>query len=126
MILGLDHIHVICGDVEKAVGYFEKVFDGRVISRDKKPGLFIVRMDVKGVPIALMGTKEGSEQLTPGKGYRGLDHFGLRVSDLEKTAEELKSKGAIFSISPNISATGAKYAFIEGPEGIRIELVQRD
>lgn len=126
MILGLDHIHVICRDVEKTVGYFEKVFDGRVVSRDEKPGLLIVRMDVRGVPIALMGTKEGAEQLTPGKGYRGLDHFGLRVDDLEKTAEELKKRGATFSVNPGVSALGTKFAFLEGPEGIRIELVQRD
>lgn len=29
MITGLDHVHVICGDVEEAVKYFKKVFEGQ-------------------------------------------------------------------------------------------------
>lgn len=38
MITGLDHIHIICGNMEEAVQYFEKVFDGRVVSRSEMRG----------------------------------------------------------------------------------------
>jgi len=126
MITGFDHVHVLCGDVEDAVRYFEKVFDGREISRGEVRGYPMIRMDVKGVPINVMGTDAKAGRLVPGKGDRGLDHFGFRVKELEKTVEDLKKKGAKFSIGPSVSTTGAKYAFVEGPEGIRIELVERD
>jgi catechol 2,3-dioxygenase-like lactoylglutathione lyase family enzyme len=72
-----------------------------------------------------MGTDPKAGTLVAGKGSRGLDHFGFAAKDLEKTVEELKRKGARFSIGPNVTATGVKFAFIEGPEGIRIELVDR-
>lgn len=126
MITGLDHVHVICGDVEDGVKYFEKVFDGREISRGEVRGYRMVRVDVKGVIVTLMGTEPGSAQLVPGKGSRGLDHFGFKVKDLEKTVEDLKKRGAKFSIGPSVSSVGVKYAFVEGPENIRIELVERD
>jgi lactoylglutathione lyase len=126
MITGLDHVHVICGDVDEAVRYFKEVFEGREVSRGELRGLPMVRVDVKGVIVALMGTESGSGQLAPGKGSRGLDHFGFKVKDLQKTFEDLKKRGAKFSIGPNVTPAGVKFAFIDGPEGMRIELVERD
>ncbi len=126
MITGLDHIHVICGNVEEAVKYFEKVFDGWETSRGEVRGYPMIRMEVKGVPISVMGTDAKAGRLVPGKGDRGLDHFGFRVKELEKTVEDLKKRGAKFSVGPSVSTAGVKFAFVEGPEGIRIELVERD
>jgi catechol 2,3-dioxygenase-like lactoylglutathione lyase family enzyme len=126
MITGLDHVHVICGDVEEAVKYFKKVFEGQEISRGEVRGYPMIRMDVKGVPISVMGTDAQAGRLAPGKGDRGLDHFGFRVKELGKTVEDLKRRGAKFSIGPSVSSAGVKYAFVEGPENIRIELVERD
>jgi len=72
-----------------------------------------------------MGTAPGSNQLVPGKGSRGLDDSGFRVTDLEKTVEVLKKRGAKISIGPSAGGPGVKYAFVDGPDGIRIELVER-
>jgi catechol 2,3-dioxygenase-like lactoylglutathione lyase family enzyme len=126
MITGLDHVHLICGDVEEAVKYFKKVFEGQETSRGEVRGYPMIRMEVKGVPISVMGTDAKAGRLAPGKGDRGLDHFGFRVKELEKTVEDLKRRGAKFSVGPSVSTAGVKFAFVEGPEGIRIELVERD
>jgi catechol 2,3-dioxygenase-like lactoylglutathione lyase family enzyme len=126
MITGLDHVHIICGDVEEGVNYFKKIFDGKEVSRGEVRGFPMIRLDVKGVFINLMGTDPQAAQLEPGKGSRGLDHFGFKVQDLESTVADLKRKGAKFSVEPSVSATGVKYAFVAGPDGIRIELLQRD
>ena len=125
MINGLDHVHILCGDVEKSVRYFEAVFGGKVESRGELRGFPMIRMEVKGVFVNLMGTDSKAGPLEVGKGSRGLDHFGFRVKDLEKTVEELKKKGAKISAGPGVTPAGVKFAFIDGPEGIRIELVER-
>ncbi|KPK92900.1 MAG: hypothetical protein AMJ94_04235 [Deltaproteobacteria bacterium SM23_61] len=125
MITGIDHVHFICGDVEKTVKYFEEVFDGKIESRGEIRGFPMVRLHAFGVPINIMGTDPQAGTLVAGKGSRGLDHFGFRVKDLEKTVEDLKKRGAKFSIGPTAGSGGVKYAFLEGPEGIRIELVDR-
>ena len=125
MITGIDHVHFICGDVEKTVKYFEEVFDGKIESRGELRGYPMVRLHAYGTPFNIMGTDPKAGTLVAGKGSRGLDHFGFRVKDLEKTVEDLKKRGAKFSIGPSAGSAGVKYAFIEGPEGIRIELVDR-
>ncbi len=126
MITGLDHIHIVSGNVEEMIKYFENVFEGRVISRGESRGFPLVRMDVYGAPISILGTNPGPGQLEPGKGLRGLDHFGFKVKNLEETVASLKNKGAKLVIEPTTTPSGIKIAFIEGPEGIRIELVERD
>ena len=126
MITGLDHVHVICQNVEEGVQYFKRVFDGQEVSRGEVRGLPLVQMEVQGVPINLMGTEPGAGQLIPGKGSRGLDHLGFKVKDLDKTIADLKKRGAHVSLGPSVTPAGIKYAFVDGPEGIRIELVERD
>lgn len=125
MIEGLDHLHMICGNVEEGVQYFEKMFDGRVVSRGEIRGLPAIRVDVKGILVTVMGTAAGTGQLIPGKGSRGLDHFGFRVKDLVKTVEDLKKRGATFGVDVTAGAGGIKFAFVDGPDGSRIELVER-
>ncbi len=125
MINGLDHVHILCGEVEKSVKYFEDVFGGKVESRGELRGFPMIRMDVKGVFINLMGTDPKAMALEAGKGSRGLDHFGFAVKGLEKTVEDLKKRGAKISAGPGMTPAGVKFAFIDGPEGIRIELVER-
>ena len=125
MITGLDHVHVICGDVDGAVQFFKDIFGGRETSREIVRGFPMVRLDVKGANIFFMGTEAGAGQLIPGKGSRGLDHIGFKVKDFDLTMEELRQKGIKFTMGPLVSPTGLKYAFIEGPEGIRIELLER-
>jgi lactoylglutathione lyase len=125
MITGIDHVHFMCGDVDKMAKYFEEVFEGKIESRGELRGFPMVRLHAYGVPVNIMGTDSKAGTLLAGKGSRGLDHFGFAVRDMEKTVEDLKKKGAQFSIGPSVTATGVKFAFIEGPEGIRIELVER-
>ena len=126
MIAGLDHLHIFCADTEKMVKYFEDVFGGKVVWRGENRGFPMIRVNVADALINVHETDPNAAMLEPGKGSRGLDHMGFRVKDLEKTAEEMKKKGVKFSIPPGVTPAGVKYAFVDGPENIRIELVQRD
>ncbi len=54
------------------------------------------------------------------------DHRGFKLKNMEETIAELKKKGVKVTSGPGVTAAGLKFAFIEGPEGIRIELVERD
>lgn len=58
--------------------------------------------------------------------YQGLDHFGLKVSGLDAVAAELKAKGVEFTKEPHSPRPGIKICFLRGPQGISIELLDRD
>ncbi|HEY6274581.1 MAG TPA: VOC family protein [Terriglobales bacterium] len=51
------------------------------------------------------------------------DHIGFSVDDLAATLERLKKDGVNVTDGPH-SIPGVKYAFIEGPDHIKIELVE--
>ena len=53
------------------------------------------------------------------------EHVGLTVDDVDAAVEELRAKGAEIAIGPLNRNPGLRLAFIRGPEGIMIELVQR-
>ena len=57
--------------------------------------------------------------------YQGLDHFGLRVKDIDKVVADLKAKGAEFTMELNSPRPGIKICFIRGPEGVSIEVLER-
>ena len=73
-------------------------------------------------------------RLLPGEGvnppprspYQGLDHFGLTVSDIDAIVAELKAKGAEFTREPTTIRPGVRIAFLRGPEGVSIELLDRN
>ena len=56
--------------------------------------------------------------------YYGLEHIGLMVDDVNAACEELRAKGADVAIGPLTRDPGTRLAFIRGPEGIMVELVQ--
>ena len=126
MITGIDHIHYVSNNLEEMVKYFKDIFGGKEISRGEARGYPMIRMDVFGLTISFLGTESGAGQLEPGKGSRGLDHIGFKVKDFEATLEELKKKGVKILVGPNVTPAGVKFVFIGGPEGIRIELLEKD
>ena len=58
--------------------------------------------------------------------YQGLDHFGLAVRDIDAVAAALKAKGAEFTMEPRTIRPGLRICFLRGPQGISIELLDRD
>jgi catechol 2,3-dioxygenase-like lactoylglutathione lyase family enzyme len=124
--LTFDHIHLRTPDPEAMAQWFERMLGAEVIRsmQQGKP-----RIDLK-----LGGAKIFIAQVTPGDGvnappvtpYQGLDHFGLFVKDIDAVAAELKAKGAEFSEEPHVPRPGIKICFLRGPQGISVELLERD
>ena len=56
---------------------------------------------------------------------QGLDHFGLSVQEIDAVVAELKAKGAQFTMEPTTIRPGVPIAFLRGPEGVSIELLER-
>ena len=124
MVIGLHHVHIFCGDVEKTAEYFKDVFDAGELHRGRLGGRDFIRIGLKGLIINLTGTEAGAGVFETGKGNRGLDHFSLRVEDMDGTVARMHDKGVRIVKGPGVSDTGNKYLFVEGPDGIKIELLE--
>ncbi len=124
MIKAIDHIHVYCKNVEETAKFFETFLDAKITVRSEKSGNPEVRMDLLGIMV-ILATATSTDALATREGRRGLDHIGLLVQDLSKTIEEMKKKGGKFSKDCTQASAGVKIAFLEGPDGIHIEIVER-
>ena len=85
----------------------------RIVRLDVAPALLI-----PGVRCVLT-----HEDVT-GSPYYGLEHIGLTVDNVDEAVAELRAKGAEIAFGPVTRSAGLRLAFIRGPEGIMIELVQ--
>ena len=120
-----DHVHIVSEDPKNVADYFRTKFDAKVIEtvQDGKPRIDV---DLNGLNIFLF--RAVPEDNLPGccsGRYKGLDHFGLQVDDLDGACAELKRRGVQFTMEPNAVRPGLKIAFVRGPENIRIEILER-
>ena len=121
-----DHIHLRTANPEAMAQWFETMLGAQVLrsTQDGKP-----RIDLKlggaDIFIAPVATGDGVNA-PPTTPYRGLDHFGLSVSGIDAIASDLKKKGVEFTKEPTTVRPGVRVCFIRAPEGVSIELLDRN
>ena len=121
-----DHIHLRTTNPEATAQWFEKML-GAEISRTTQQGAPRIDMKIGGANVFLAPVKAGDGVNTaPVTPYQGLDHFGLTVKDIDAVAAEIKAKGVAFTKEPTTIRPGVRICFIRGPQGISVELLERD
>ena len=118
-----DHIHLRSLDPMVTARYFNRMFDARIIEPVQSDGRQ-VDLDLNGLTIFIARADENTPS-GPVDPHLGLDHFGLRVDNLDMAATELKERGAEFAEEPFDYPPGLRIAFVRGPDDVRIELVER-
>jgi lactoylglutathione lyase len=121
-IVTWDHIHLRSPDPEATAAWLEDILGGVII---RGPGRIDVKLGGINVFIAPIAADEGVNPppVTP---HQGLDHFGLSVKDIDAVAAEIRAKGVEFTKGPVTVRPGVRICFIRGPQGISIELLERD
>jgi len=123
-LLGLHHIHLRAADPEEMFTWLLAKFGGE---RTKLKGrIDAVKYSASGFSDMWILVQKGES--TPSEGH-GVDHIGWRTKDLDASIAELKTKGVKVTTEPRpltlADKTVIHYAYVEGPAGTKIELVQR-
>jgi len=126
-----DHVHLRSADPEATAGFFENMFGAEVTRGVYPPGTLYPGQKrisfVLGGQKSLIAPTHPDDAMTPAPGfpYYGLEHIGLTVDDVDAAVADLRAKGAEIAIGPLTRDPGTRLAFIRGPEGVMVELVQR-
>lgn len=117
----LAHIHLYCNELEPMVEFFTKAFDGEVALRRKFGQSDGAVLNLGSSTLLYL------QQIEVGPSQRNIaayDHIAFNVKDVEKALEKaLAAPGA--SLGREIAPSGTSLtAFVMGPEGLRVELVQ--
>jgi len=121
-----DHIHLRSPDPEATALWLERMLGAQVI-RSMQQGKPRIDLKLGGANIFIAPVAPGDGvNAAPVTPYQGLDHFGLSVKDIDAVAAELKKKGAEFTKDVHTPRPGIRICFIRGPQGVSIELLERD
>jgi len=121
-----DHIHLRTKNPQATIAYYQKMFDATPVSYVQSNGKPRLDLDLNGLTIFIAEVPtEATLPTAPSEPYIGLDHLGLRVDDLDAAVAELKRRGAQVIVEPKTIRPGVRIAFLQGPDDVRIELLER-
>ena len=121
-----DHMHLRSRDVKTTAAYYHQMFDARIVESVQSDGKPRTDLDLNGLTIFIAAVpSEATTPPAPTEPYVGLDHFGLRVEDMDDAVAELKRRGASFTLEPRTIRPGVRIAFVQAPDNVRIELLER-
>ena len=117
--LGLHHVHLRGPDPAATLAFYKEKFAGDMAKlKDRLDG---VRLS--GVWLLVQ-----KGDAVPSEGH-AIDHIGFRTPDLAAKTAELKAQAVKFTTEPRplklASGTMVNFAYLEGPAGAKVELVQR-
>jgi len=101
----------------------------KVLGKLENPdtGFLIVFLDTGSVIIELFEFREKGAPWDRNRNEDfGLKHFAFRVDSVDEVAERLKAAGVKFVLEPFDANGGVRIAFLEDPDGVRIELIERE
>jgi catechol 2,3-dioxygenase-like lactoylglutathione lyase family enzyme len=123
-LLGLHHLHLRAPDPEDTFKWLIANFGGeRAPLKGKIDGIRYAAPTFSTVWILVQ-----KGEAAPSRG-RAIDHIGWRVKDLNAKVAELKARAVTMETEPRPlplpNKTTIYFAYVSGPSGARIELVQR-
>jgi catechol 2,3-dioxygenase-like lactoylglutathione lyase family enzyme len=129
MTFRINHIHLKAKDPKRTADWWVNAFNFKIVADDvRESGDRFIRClsEDGGIGVNISNARTG-ETLGPGNAdvHYGLEHFGLDTLDIEKDVARLQALGAVLKEGPLRMATGARIAFLAGPDDVRFELVEK-
>jgi len=129
MAYAINHVHIRSSDPRAAASWYEMHFGAKIVSeREVMPGTVTISMQMGGpVRLNVSSQPEGAcdKRAVAELNRLGLEHFGFDVEDLKAELERLERAGTRIVLPITEVVGGTQLAYIEGPDDVLIELVQR-
>jgi catechol 2,3-dioxygenase-like lactoylglutathione lyase family enzyme len=124
--ISFDHVHLVSKDPQAAANWYVEKLGGKIARSAEVRGAPQVYVSIGGFIVIVRGARPGeSAGNKPGVEW-GVDHFGVRVNgDFDGFCAGLRSRGVTFSMEPTDFNPTTRIAFINAPDGVSIELLNR-
>ena len=125
--IAYDHTHLISADPQTAASWYVDKLGGEIKNSAEVKGAPSINVAFGDITLIIRGQRPGESVVEKKDALQwGLDHIGFVISgDFDAFCDELKSKGVRFTMEPVNFTPKVRIAFIEAPDGVSIELVQR-
>lgn len=117
------HIGLIVKDIERSCQFYQELCGCKFEEMSYESDLVKIQfLSADGVLIEVL------QHLKPDpveNRWRGVvDHIAFLVDDVEAVLAKMRSAGVTVLEGPRLSIIGAMIAFVEGPDGERVEFIQ--
>jgi lactoylglutathione lyase len=119
----LHHSGIKSADIDKSLDFYTRILGLEVLERIDLVGRRFYFIGNDKTRIEIEQSNPGDEMINVDKGY-GLYHLAFAVEDLEGLAARLKAESVRFIMEPMQLRADRKIAFIEDPDGVRIQLIE--
>jgi catechol 2,3-dioxygenase-like lactoylglutathione lyase family enzyme len=134
------HVHMFSADPPATGEWYAKHFGWRVMTQKEKrefrgnpigPAAFVTADHVSMIVYPVEHVRKNAAdawqrrtEFAPTRG-RVIDHLGFSVADLDATLDRLRKAGVLVTAeSKEVAGGRLRYAFIEGPDNVSIELLE--
>lgn len=121
------HTMLRVGDLDKSIAFYCDILGMKLLRRKDYPGgeftlAFVGYGEEKDNTVIELTYNWGVDKYDLGKGY---GHIALGVDDIYGTCDRIKTQGGKVSREPGPMKHGSTViAFVEDPDGYKIELIQ--
>ena len=117
----MNHIHHEAKDVHAAAEWYKKLFDASSDEPFERGGATWIRVHVGDVTVTITDREFSDTTL---ESYQGYDHLALDSDDFDGTLARIEECGAHIFKGP-MDAGGFRIVFVDGPDNVKIELMEK-
>ena len=124
--LSFDHVHLVSEDPHAAARWYVDNLGGKVVRSMEMRGAPQVYVSFGGAMVIVRGQRPAElAAARPGLQW-GVDHFGMQVKgDFDAFCAGLRDSGVTFSLEPTDINPTTRIAFVNAPDGVSVELLNR-
>ena len=116
-----NHIHHETKNVDEAVAWYIKLFNATSDEPFARGGATWVPVHIGATQITI--TDREFTDMDLGR-YQGYDHFALNTDEFDQTLTDIEAQGVEIWMGPIALENGMRIVFINGPDQVKIELME--
>lgn len=117
MAMKLNHVHVKSPNPKQTADFYVETLGATLMAEIGTRGY---RLNLHGLTINLTSFVEDQTR----QQLYGVEHFALDTDDMDGSLATLTAKGAKV-LEQITGGTGRRVCFLEGPDGVQIELIEQ-
>ncbi len=116
-----NHVHHETKDIDEAVAWYKRLFNATSDAPFERGGATWVPVHIGATQITV--TDREFTDMDLGR-YQGYDHFALNTDDFDQTLADIEQQGVEIWMGPVALENGMRIIFINGPDNVKIELME--
>ncbi len=125
MELQFEHVHYRCSDLEATRAFYCDVLGAEHVETANLAGRTVMKLRLGDVLLFFSPASVDNPKPEPAQERMGAYYIAFFVKNHDEAVDYFKRRGATFSREAVMASPHLKVAFIEAPDGMQVELMEK-